>query len=158
VLEVGRKDAGKMKVLLLVFSVLFSFSSWANNFDTIETVCGVAERDAQLAISTLESSPNLTNQSIDERIRSVHALMLTNERNRISKSIEDKKRSGEYRKDLDEHLANLTTKNASSNYRFALCERKRRPGASKTTIGADAYSRCRDILLQKKPENYGLCF
>ncbi len=147
-----------MKVLLFAFSVLFSSSSLANDFETIETLCGVAEKDAQLAISTLESSPNLTNQSIGERIRSVHALMIRNERNRISKVLEDRKRSGEYRRELDERLANLTIDISSSNYRFALCERKRRPGASKTTIGTDAYSRCRDIVLQKKPENYGLCF
>ena len=147
-----------MKVLLLIFLFFSHLSSWANDFETIETLCGVAEKDAQLAISTLESSPNLTNQSIDERIRSVHALMIRNERNRISKVLEDRKRSGEYRRELDERLANLTIEIASSNYRFALCERKRRPGASKTTIGTDAYSRCRDIVLQKKPENYGLCF
>lgn len=142
----------------MAFLIFFICPSFASDFGATETICGFAEKDAELAIATLDSATNQVNQNIDERIRTTHAVLLRIERSRINQVIEDRKRSKEYDRELDERLANNVINVKSQNYRFALCERKRRPGASKITIATDTYSRCRDILLKLKSETHGLCF
>jgi len=157
VFEGRGKDAEEMRTFLIIVFTLSTYPSFASDFSSTETVCGSAERDAERAINTLETATNQVNQNIDERIRNTHAVLLRMERSRINQLIEEQKRSGKY--DMSyERLASNVIDVKSQNYRFALCERKRRPGASKMTIATDTYSRCRDILLRQKSETYGLCF
>ena len=148
-----------MSVAFTCMTLVCGAANAVTEFEAMNEICSVARQDASEAITVFDnwrSAPQKSsNQNLRERSREVHNFLMGMERKRIAEiHAKYKRESG-----LDiSSLAMGALDMKSITYRFALCQREKRPSAASTTIEGEAYDRCFAVYRRTIPENHQLCF
>lgn len=145
-----RTRGAGMLAMLLFFSPL----SATAKLDAVNKVCSVAMQDAAEALIAwnMRTPPN---GNLRELSREIHAQLMRVQRERVFGIYEEIKRGdGVDTSSLAMDMLGFT----SRNYRFALCQREKRPKAAIKTIQSEAYDRCLSIVQKEISENHQLCF
>jgi hypothetical protein len=118
---------------------------------TLDEYCMSAHQDTIFILAKLfnKIGPNKTDSEI-EVYREVHAEAMREEINRLSeKASKDKSLIG---------IVDLITTVSDQNYKYALCEKFKRPKASPVTIANESYLFCRKAILHNQNERPLPCF
>jgi hypothetical protein len=144
------------KILILwIFSVTLPQYSFAQekNIDskTLDEFCKSAQEDSIniLAKLYIKIGPNRTESEI-EIYREVYAEAMREEINRLNdKANKDKSLA---------RVINLIVTVTEKNYKYALCEKLKRPKASPVTIANESYMYCRKSILENRDDRPLPCF
>jgi len=139
--------------LFIPFIFLQSTSAQEKKIDPkiLDEYCMVAHQDTLFILAKLfnKIGPNKTDSEI-EIYREVHAEAMREEINRLSeKASKDKSLSG---------MVDLIAAASDQNYKYALCEKFKRPKASPVTIANESYLFCRKAILNNQNERPLPCF
>jgi hypothetical protein len=147
-----------MRYFAVFILILATSANAASKMEGIELICGAAEYDAAdaLALYSRIDNPNLRDKT--EVSRTVYAELVKRDRIKNLEFLEQQKKQKKYNQKFADEFLPLMTTSRNGTYKFALCERMKRPNALTTTISTEAYQRCVELIAGRRNDSDAICF